>query len=243
MASEDSNPRPSVSESGGKHPLASPPPTTSPESVPPEPPLARYLRWYGPMLPTGVLVVSALVASLIYYETQRQNTVQRVATLDQQKLLRQSIDQNTIATIYNMGMETSKLLVQFPELRTYFDANEDYRIRLPKPDLAQRMGRLNQRFDKESAATKQRVWIYSEVLSDFFEYTFALRHLLPESDWKGWWTYFSDAYDESHFLKAYMTSRPGWYTINDVLKLPKAQRDAWYTEDKKRIAQLNAKLK
>lgn len=187
-----------------------------------------------------VLSVSAGVAYEVYSEAREQNAAQRKAALNQQVLLRQSIDQNTIANIYTLGMETSKLLVQYPELRIYFEANEDYRVPPPKEDAAQRRDRLNQRFDKEPETTKQRVWTYCQVLSDFFEYTFVLRHLLPESDWEGWWFYFSDAYDESHLLRAYMTSRPNWYTIDDVLALPKDQRAAWYVEDKGRIARLKA---
>lgn len=244
MATEEPIPTLGASGSNGQQSVALPsliPPTCEP---PPEPRWARRLRWsapIGPLVTMVILTVSAIFASLVYSEARDQNVAQRKAAQSQQTLLRQSIDQNTIATIYTMGMELQKILMQYPELRIYFDANLDPRTPPRKEDDAQRRDRLNKQFDKESNATQQRVWQYCEALADFFEYTYALRDLLPESDWNGWWTYFSDAYEESHFLKIFMTSRPGWYTINDVLALPKAQRDAWYLKDKTRIAQQNAK--
>ena len=222
------------------------PPPSPPPSAPPEPAWARRLRYIGPLGPLVtmvVLAVSAFAAWNVYFEARQQNAAQREGAVRQQMLLRDSIDQNTIASIYTLGMETTKFLVQYPEIRVYFEASEDYRVEPRKEDPDQRRDWLYQRFDKEPDLTKQRVWTYCQMLADFYEYTFVLRHLLPERDWDGRWFYFCDAYDESPFLKAYFKSRPTWYTVDEVLALPAAQRAAWYEEDKKRIAQLKAERK
>ena len=196
--------------------------------------LIEWVIRFSPLATVIVLSVSVYVARDLYNETQNQNKLVHKGGQNQLELLRKSLDQNTTATIYTMGLEVSKVLVQHPEIRVYFDRYGDYRA-LPKEEIAQRQNRLNKRFDKESDKTKQLIWSYCEIQADFYEYVFLLRHLIRESDWKGWWTYFTDVYDESHLLRAYMTSRPGWYQITKVLAQSEQERKTWYSDDQKEI--------
>lgn len=227
-------------------PAALPPAVaTAPVAVPVEPDWARYIRWINlwPLLTFIVLSISAAIAWNVFNEARQQNVAQRGGAIRQQVLLRQSIDQNTIAAVYTMGNETTKFLMQYPELRPYFEAIDDYRTHHQKADPGQRQAELYRRFDNEPPLTKHRVWMFCQMLGDFYEYTYVFRQLLPERDWDGWWYYFCDTYDESAFLREYFVKRPTWYTIDEVLGLPEAKRVAWYEEDKKLTAKLAAERK
>jgi hypothetical protein len=208
--------------------------------------LIRSLKDYGPIAPFLtflVLLVSVCFASISYLEVSRQNAIQRKAILHQQDNLRRSFQQNTAATVYAAGNETTKVLLQYPELRTFFEAIDDYRAAPPelndpsvkKRFMAQKHESLNKLFSESDAKTKQRVWTYTEMLADFYEYAFEFRAVLDEDDWATWWHHFCDAYDESPFLQSFLNTRAKWYTIRNYLTLPTDEREKWFASDLKKL--------
>lgn len=159
--------------------------------------------------------------------------------------LNSSITQQTATDVYSVGLQTSTLLIENPELRKYFeDVNDFFSAKAIPRNLVSGFRTKSQRDEQwriqrekaenalknETPKTRAKVWSYAEFLADFLELAFVNRNLLQPDDWKSWWYYICDQYDGSAALREYCRVRGGedarkWYSFVDEVNKSDAERE------------------
>ncbi len=172
------------------------------------------------ILGIATLVVTVFIANLAKSELES---------------LKSSITQQTATDVYSVGLQTSTLLIENPEIRLYFEDVDDFfsAKTMPRSSLTSFRAKIDrdkewerqreiaeERLSRETSATRAKVWAYAEFLADFIELSFVNRNLLQPDDWKSWWYYICDQYDGSAALREYCRVRGGkdarkWYSFVD----------------------------
>lgn len=170
-----------------------------------------------------------------------------VANLAKSELesLKSSITQQTATDVYSVGLQTSTLLIENPELRIYFeDVNDFFSAKAVPRNSSSGFRTKSQRDEQwlvqrkkaekalknEAPKARAKVWSYAEFLADFLELAFVNRNLLQPDDWKLWWYYICDQYDGSAALREYCRVRGGedarkWYSFVDEVNKSDFERE------------------
>jgi hypothetical protein len=199
------------SEGAASHVGSPQTPITLPSS-PDEPQWAKRLRHIGPLGPLispVVLLISAFVALIVFFEARKQNATQRENSTEQLTQLRNSLTQNNLTTIYTLGSEILKFQQAHPKLAKFFDKEL-------RPSTTEEQ--LKEEYEKLSEEERTLIYLGSEQLADFSQIAFMQRDILPADDWDTWWSYITDQYDESPIYRDFLLKRSAWYAFLEEVK-------------------------
>jgi hypothetical protein len=125
------------------------------------------------------------------------------------KATRESFEQNNLATIYSLSLETHSFLKDNKSVAMHFD--KWYREKKTDREL----------LDDYKNATPEKqlaIWHGCELIADFMQLCFEQKERLPEESWKNWLNYFCNLYEESPvFRKKFLLERGSWYTFEGEL--------------------------
>lgn len=154
----------------------------------------------------AVVIAAALVVA--YYVGQSKQLQHLSETV---RAHEKAVKQNAVTAIYSLSNETSKIFVQYPEVRGYF-----YREDRGKKGMSD--DELRRAFDAEDPIKRARIRACCEMLADFMQQALEQHDLLSGDDWNTWWNYFMDAWDESPILRDYFNDRTYWYIVDEALR-------------------------
>ena len=169
-----------------------------------------------------------------------------------------ALRQQSVASVYALSLETDKLAIQTPAFRKFFAPSAEY-FTAPKLPAQQAVAAMTQaeqerrwtegkaksraEFEEfvlastpaEKAEKTSQVWASAGYQSDYMEYIFVHRDLYDDDEWKGWWQFLCQEYDDSPILRQFLAryEDTDWYTFLPAVRSTVAGRQRYY--DKKSL--------
>lgn len=174
-----------------------------------------------------------------------------------------ALKRQTVASVYSLGIDVDKLAMQTPAFRRYFAPSADYfnTPKLPAQHGASTLsveeqekkwneGQLNSKKDfdafttgtsndpvkkaAEESENKALVWASAGFQADYMEYIFIHRDLYEDEEWKGWWQFLCQEYDDSPILRQFLAryENTDWWTFLPAVRSSSAGRQRYYDNKK-----------
>ncbi len=227
-------------------------PMNTPATLTPDQHLAVHISILKWQFRAFLLVALAIIVALAALWKQSNDTAR-------------AMRQQSVASVYALSLDTDKLAIQTPAFRKFFAPSADY-FTAPKLPAQQavvsitpeeqekrwREGQLasKKEFDDfvagtsadpikraaEEAEKKTQVWASAGYQSDYMEYIFVHRELYEDDEWKGWWQFLCQEYDDSPILRQFLAryEDTDWYTFLPAVRSTIAGRQKYY--DKKSLS-------